>query len=142
MSSARSAPPDSLVAAPGATGGEIRGECPSAHEPFSEVDGLLARVRTPGGVVAVAGWDALAALSAGGLISVVEITNRANLQLRGIEPANHAAVLDRLVESGLVLADGAADIRRNVMASPTAGFDPDELIDTRFFELDLHENTA
>ena len=120
-----------MVAAPGETGGEIRGECPSAHEPFSEVDGLLARVRTPGGVVAVAGWDALAALSAGGLISVVEITNRANLQLRGIEPANHAAVLDRLVESGLVLADGAADIRRNVMASPTAGFDPDELIDTR-----------
>src|SRR5260221_11630715 len=35
-------------------GGEVRGECPSVHAPFAEVDGALLRVRVPGGVLSSA----------------------------------------------------------------------------------------
>jgi precorrin-3B synthase len=63
--------------------------------------------------------------------SGLEITNRANLQIRGVRPEAHRFLVRDLVGAGLVLTDAAADARRNVLASPTAGCDPCEVTDTR-----------
>jgi precorrin-3B synthase len=101
------------------------------HEPFLELDGALVRIRVPGGLLAVDAARAIAEVAVGAGAGPVEITNRANLQLRGIAPSRVAEVGDTLVAAGVALPDVGADERRNVLASPMAGVDPTELVDTR-----------
>ncbi|MHB1535901.1 MAG: hypothetical protein ACYC1D_15090 [Acidimicrobiales bacterium] len=104
------------------------GACPSVHRPFPQRDGALVRIRVPGGVLTAdhVGVLADAAEAAG---AGIEITSRANLQLRGVSPGDVAALGVTLVDAGLASSDGDADARRNVLASPMAGMDPTELID-------------
>lgn len=97
---------------------------------FDAADGGLARVRVPGGRLDAAGALALADAAERYGSGVLETTSRANVQLRGIALPQAQALAADLVAAGLALPDGAADERRNVMASPTAGVDPAELCDT------------
>lgn len=63
--------------------------------------------------------------------SLVEITNRANLQIRGIRPGDVARARSVLTDSGAVRANGNGDARVNVVASPLTGIDPTEVLDVR-----------
>ena len=60
----------------------------------------------------------------------VQITTRANFQLRLIEPKNTPEVLRRIQAVGLHSRGAGADNIRNLTFNPTAGIDPHELIDT------------
>jgi len=100
------------------------------HEPFLELDGALVRIRVPGGFLALDAARAIANVAVTVGAGPVEITNRANLQLRGIPPSLVTEVADALVAAGVARPDPRADERRNVLASPMAGVDPTELIDT------------
>lgn len=62
---------------------------------------------------------------------MVDITNRANLQLRGIEAARQGALVDELMAAGLGPASPASDDVRNLMLSPMAGLDPCAALDIR-----------
>ncbi len=66
------------------------------------------------------------------------VTTRSNLQIREILPANLVNVLTKLQSLGLTAKGSGVDNIRNVTASPTAGFDPRELLDTRPFAHALH----
>jgi ferredoxin-nitrite reductase len=66
------------------------------------------------------------------------ITTRSNIQIREIAPRNLVNVLTRLQSLGLTARGSGVDNIRNITASPTAGFDPQELIDTRPFAHALH----
>lgn len=66
------------------------------------------------------------------------ITTRSNIQIREIAPRNLVNVLTRLQSMGLTARGSGVDNVRNITASPTAGFDPQELIDTRPFAHALH----
>ncbi|MEM9140834.1 MAG: NirA family protein, partial [Pseudomonadota bacterium] len=57
------------------------------------------------------------------------VTTRGNIQMREIEPKNVLNVIDALNQAGLSCQGSGADSARNMTASPTAGFDPSELID-------------
>ncbi|MEH2508976.1 ferredoxin-nitrite reductase [Nitrobacteraceae bacterium AZCC 1564] len=59
------------------------------------------------------------------------ITTRANLQLREIEPKNAVNVIEAIQDLGLCSRGSGADNIRNVTGTPTAGIDPQELLDTR-----------
>ncbi len=108
----------------------IRDACPSVHEPFAQLDGALVRIRVPGGLLSSRQARRIAeATCAHG--TVLEITSRANLQIRGVRTGSHHLLVEELVAAGVTLADAAADARRNVLASPTAGIDVSELSDTR-----------
>ena len=63
---------------------------------------------------------------------VIEATNRSNLQIRGIQgaAAEHAAMVAPLLAAGLGPANAASDDVRNLMLSPSAGIDCDQLVDT------------
>lgn len=111
--------------------GPARGACPSVHAPFLELDGALVRIRLPGGWLTARAARTLAGLAAEVGAGPFELTNRANLQLRGLPDGAVPVVRDALVTAGIVPADAGADERRNVLASPTAGVDADELVDTR-----------
>lgn len=94
------------------------------------LDGGICRIKLDGGSIrtdqAIALADA-AERYAGG---VIEATNRANLQIRGIgEQAT--ALIDHLLAAELGPTTVAGDDVRNLMLSPAAGIDPHMLIDSR-----------
>ena len=62
---------------------------------------------------------------------VVELTNRANIQIRGVRPDRIPDEVARLVRCGAVRPDGSGDARLNVMAGPLSGIDATEILDTR-----------
>ncbi len=94
------------------------------------LDGGICRIKLSSGSIsaqqAVAVADA-AERYAGG---VIEATNRANLQIRGIG-SEQAALIDSLLAAGLGPSNAAGDDVRNLMLSPSAGFDRQMLFDTR-----------
>jgi sulfite reductase beta subunit-like hemoprotein len=85
-------------------------------------DGWLARVRIPGGRVTP---DQLVALSRAASIGngLVELTSRANLQLRGFRTGAAEELVAIIGEVGL-LPSAVHDRARNVIASPVAGRHP------------------
>jgi ferredoxin-nitrite reductase len=101
-------------------------------------DAFMCRLRLPGGILTshqLRGVAAIAERFGGGY---ADVTSRANLQIREI-PAKHLLdVLTSLHELGIVNRGAGADNIRNVTGSPTAGIDPQELIDTRPLTRELH----
>lgn len=108
-----------------------QGWCPSTYRLFEAPDGLLARAKVPGGILTTAQLAVVGEAAAAFGNGVVEITNRANLQLRGIRDEAADGLRSMLVDAGVVAPTEAAEDRRNVLASPTAGLDPSELLDVR-----------
>lgn len=108
-----------------------QGWCPSTHRLHAAADGWLARVKVPGGIL---GLDQVAAVAEAAErlgSGVVEITNRANLQVRGLRAQDGSALRHVLGPVGLSAPTAAVEDRRNVLASPAAGLDPTELVDVR-----------
>ncbi len=68
------------------------------------------------------------------------VTTRANLQIREIEPKNAVAVVEGILDLGLASRGSGADNIRNVTGTPTAGIDPQELLDTRPFAREWHHH--
>jgi ferredoxin-nitrite reductase len=101
-------------------------------------DAFMCRLRFPAGVVTSGQLRGLANLSQDYAGGYADITTRANLQLREIGPRNTVPLLMGLCELGIVPRGAGADNIRNITASPTAGIDPQELIDTRPFARELN----
>ncbi|MGI8524963.1 MAG: NirA family protein [Pseudolabrys sp.] len=98
----------------------------------------MCRLRIPNGILTAhqfSGMGALAERYGGGYSHV---TTRANLQIREIEPKNAVAMLEAIQDLGLCSRGSGADNIRNVTGTPTAGIDPQELIDTRPYARDWH----
>ncbi|MEM6302680.1 MAG: NirA family protein [Pseudomonadota bacterium] len=57
------------------------------------------------------------------------VTTRGNIQIREIEPKDVLNVMTALTRAGLSCQGSGADSARNMTASPTAGFDQEELLD-------------
>jgi ferredoxin-nitrite reductase len=114
-----------------AVGDTLAAICPDIYHPAVALDGLLTRLRIPGGILNAAQCVAIAdILSATGL-AYIQVTNRANLQLRGLQRDLDADILRKLADIGLASGNSAIDGIRNIMLSPTAGIDPAESIDLR-----------
>jgi len=93
-------------------------------------EAFMCRLRIPGGVVKSFQLRELARISQELTTGCVQITTRANFQLRLIEPKNAPEVLRRIQGVGLHTRGAGADNIRNITCNPTAGIDPHELIDT------------
>jgi ferredoxin-nitrite reductase len=98
----------------------------------------MCRLRMPNGILAhwqFAGVADLAERYGGGY---AHVTTRANLQVREIEAKNAVAMVEAVQDLGLCSRGSGADNIRNVTGSPTAGIDPQELIDTRPYAREWH----
>ncbi len=98
----------------------------------------MCRLRIPNGIVKhwqLAGLADLADRYGGGYSHV---TTRANFQIREIEPKNAVLLLDAILDLGLCSKGTGADNIRNVTGTPTAGIDPQELLDTRPYARSWH----
>jgi ferredoxin-nitrite reductase len=101
-------------------------------------DSFMCRLRIPNGVLQPHQMIGLAALAERWAGGYADITTRANFQLREIMPPGIVEILEGLQELGLTSRGAGADNIRNITGSPTAGIDPQELIDTRPLTRELH----
>ncbi|MGV9379510.1 precorrin-3B synthase [Nonomuraea sp. NPDC003707] len=92
--------------------------CPGALQVHEAADGPLARVRLPGGAISPARLRELAACAADLGSDVIELTSRANVQVRGLR--SPAAFAERIAAAGL-LPSQAHERVRNIVASPLGG---------------------
>jgi ferredoxin-nitrite reductase len=101
-------------------------------------DSYMCRLRMPNGILKhwqMAGLADLAERCGGGFSHV---TTRANLQIREILPKNAVTLIEGIQDLGLCSRGSGADNIRNVTGTPTAGIDPQELLDTRPFAREWH----
>ena len=92
-------------------------------------DSFMLRLRVPGCVITAPQLRGLADLADDLSNGVSHITTRGNLQLREFKPRDIISVLTRVQELGLTSRGSGSDNIRNVTATPTSGFDPEELLD-------------
>jgi ferredoxin-nitrite reductase len=92
---------------------------------------FMCRLRIPGGMLTSHQLRGVANIAENFASPHADITTRANLQLREIAPENVVHVLTALSDCGLTSRGAGADNIRNITGSPTAGIDPQELIDTQ-----------
>ena len=96
--------------------------CPGALQMHRAADGLLARVRLPGGMIAAEQLAALADTATRFAAGTLELTARGNLQLRGItdDPGVAEDVAQAVAAAGL-LPSATHERVRNIVASPLSG---------------------
>jgi len=100
------------------TGFAIKGWCPSAYRPMQSGDGLVVRIRPRGGRLSAAQASGIADLAERHGNGLIDLTGRANLQIRGVGPASHVPLLDALAPLGLIDADEKTEEQRNVLVAP------------------------
>lgn len=96
----------------------VRGWCPSAHRPMVSGDGMLVRVRPWLGRLSADQVLRLCDLAEAYGSGLIDLTARANLQLRGVAEADHVALLSGLIDAGLVAAEADHEAARNVVVTP------------------------
>ncbi|MCQ6259911.1 precorrin-3B synthase [Pseudomonas sp. Q11] len=114
--------PSSLVVRPSG--------CPGLLRVVQALDGGICRIKLDGGSIQADQADAVALAAERFAGGVIEATNRANLQIRGVGP-QHDALIESLLNAGLGPRKPAGDDVRNLMLSPSAGIDRQMLLDTR-----------
>ena len=97
---------------------EIKGWCPGALRPMPSGDGLVVRIRPPLGRLtpAQAQGIANAAMTHGN--GIIDLSARANLQLRGVTEASHATLIDDLRTQHLIDPDIETESLRNLIVTP------------------------
>ena len=96
----------------------IKGWCPGALRPMLSGDGLVVRVRPFGGRLDAGQAAGLADLAERYGNGLIDLTSRANLQIRGVSHDGHLPLLDELALLGLLDPDSATESRRNVLVTP------------------------
>jgi ferredoxin-nitrite reductase len=98
----------------------------------------MCRLRLPNGILNAAQFVGLAGLAERYGGGYAHVTTRANIQIREIEAKNSVAMIEGVQDLGLCSRGSGADNIRNVTGTPTAGIDPQELIDTRPYAREWH----
>jgi precorrin-3B synthase len=96
----------------------IKGWCPSAYRPMQSGDGLVVRIRPRGGRLSAAQASCIADLAEHHGNGLIDLTSRANLQIRGVSAAGHGPLLAALARLGLIDADEKSEEQRNVVTAP------------------------
>jgi precorrin-3B synthase len=109
----------------------VKGWCPGARRPMESGDGLIVRIRPHGGSVPVHSLSALAEAASRFGNGQIDLTRRANVQIRGVTEAALGPLWEALAALGLLDDSAEAEAIRNLAINPLAGIDPAEIIDVR-----------
>jgi ferredoxin-nitrite reductase len=98
----------------------------------------MCRLRIPNGILTPWQLEGLAKIAEAWGGGYAHVTTRANIQIREITAENAVKVVEAVQDLGLSSRGAGADNIRNVTGTPTAGIDPQELLDTRPFAREWH----
>jgi precorrin-3B synthase len=100
------------------TAWDIKGWCPGALRPMQSGDGLVVRIRPPLGQLTPTQAAAIATAAATHGNGIIDLSARANLQLRGVTEASHPRLIDDLRAHGLIDPDIETETLRNLIVTP------------------------
>lgn len=100
------------------SGFTVQGWCPDAWRPMLSGDGLLVRVKPRLGRLTAAQLRGLCAAVIAHGSGLIDITARANLQIRGVAQGSWPQLVQQLIALGLVDADADMEKRRNILVAP------------------------
>jgi precorrin-3B synthase len=103
---------------------EVKGWCPGALRPMPSGDGLIVRIRPFCSTLDLGQARGLAELAARLGNGHIDLTRRANLQIRGLSEETLPELHARLDQLGLIDRDAEIEATRNLMVGPLAGLDP------------------
>jgi precorrin-3B synthase len=109
----------------------IYGWCPGALRPMQSGDGLVVRLRPPLGRLSAEQARQIAALAAAHGNGQIDLSARANLQLRGMTQESHRPLIEELQALDLVDLSPEAEARRNFVVTPFWETDDDTVVITR-----------
>lgn len=96
----------------------VKGWCPGALRPMPSGDGLLVRVRPPIGRLTQAQAAGIACLAGQYGNGLIDLSARANIQIRGVTDQTYAPLVTGLTALGLIDATPEAEARRNIVVTP------------------------
>lgn len=100
------------------TGPLVKGWCPGAYRPMASGDGLLVRIRPHLARLTRAQVLAFCAAAQQFGNGLIDLTSRANLQIRGVAQNDLEALLNAMAETDLLDADAKTEARRNILTTP------------------------
>jgi len=115
----------------------VRGWCPGALRPMQSGDGLIVRLRPRGCAIDTRSALAIADIAQRHGNGLIDLTRRANIQLRGVTPDTLTSLQRDLAGTGLLDDSAEREAIRNIIVSPLAGLDPAEIADLRPMAEDL-----
>ncbi|MGJ4966345.1 precorrin-3B synthase [Bradyrhizobium sp. HKCCYLRH3061] len=110
---------------------EIKGWCPGARRPMPSGDGLIVRVRPHGGALPVSTLRELAEAARRYGNGEIDLTRRANLQIRGVSSETLVPLWELMASLGLLDDSAEREAIRNIVVNPLVGHDPAERADMR-----------
>lgn len=108
---------------------EIQGWCPTAFRPMESGDGLLIRPKIIGARIEATKLVAISNIAKTCGNGLIDLSQRAQLQIRGITPSTLDRALQSLDEAGLLAANEYVERIANILAPPLAGLDPSAIFD-------------
>jgi precorrin-3B synthase len=121
---------------------EVKGWCPGALRPMQSGDGLIVRVRPQAGAFSL---DTLVALTEAARRfgnGQIDLTRRANLQIRGVSETSLPALHEVIGKLRLLDETPEGEAVRNLVIGPLAGLDPTEAFDVRGIAAELARSLA
>ena len=97
---------------------EVKGWCPGAYKPMMSGDGLVVRVRPYAAEISAEQASTLAGAAQKFGNGFIDVTNRANLQIRGVSEDGYTDLMNTLGEAGLLDSDEDLEVKRNIVVTP------------------------
>src|SRR5262245_1650868 len=126
-----------MIAAPA-----IKGWCPSLLSPMESGDGWLARVKPRARALSAEAARLIADAARRHGNGHIDLTSRANLQVRGLSPRSAQAFAETVIAADLANANSSLEAVRNVMVSPLGPDDPSAAFDSHAMARDLEAMLA
>ena len=120
----------------------IKGWCPTLLSPMESGDGWLARVKPSAGMVSADAARLIANAARRHGNGHIDLTSRANLQIRGLSPRSAQAFAGMIIGAGLPNTNPLLESVRNVMASPLGPDDPSASFDSHVVARDIEAMLA
>lgn len=115
----------------------IKGWCPTLLSPMQSGDGWLARVKPTAATVSAAHARSIADAARRHGNGHIDLTSRANFQIRGLTPRSAELFAEIIVGEGLASARPSFEAIRNVMPSPLGPDDGSAAFDSHAVARDL-----
>jgi precorrin-3B synthase len=120
----------------------IKGWCPTLLSPMESGDGWLARVKPSANTLTASAARLIADAACRHGNGHIDLTSRANLQVRGLTPRSAQAFAETVIAAGLASAAPLLEAIRNVMASPLGPDDASAAFDSHAVARDIEAALA